>query len=287
LIDIFWSSENSAREVRTFLQWELIKDSSGDTVDQTAETLGRHKKFNEDYFLTSPEEFVFSHLPERQEWQLLARPVTTDEFEKMAYLLPAFFRFGWQLDSHKTCVVRGEKGEATISFIQPDGANYDYEYRLWLQKNDEIMSAYFNNVALKRYVLLQSVDNALQCKINFPSPAKFKLQLYCLDTKKSERIHDLACELLLTSDRPKPGVRPYPEKRRNEWGPGYALEAAGLQPVNHKNGVVICDNGDLEMTFLTLKSVKFAPIVHSNKLKREEMDKYICYQISPAKLRYS
>ncbi len=39
------------------------------------------KRFNDLYFLTPPDRFIFSHLPTEQRWQLLERPLSAKEFE--------------------------------------------------------------------------------------------------------------------------------------------------------------------------------------------------------------
>ena len=48
-------------------------------------------KYVEFFFLSDPEQFVFSHCSEADEWQLLARPVTYEEFKVMAHVTEAFF----------------------------------------------------------------------------------------------------------------------------------------------------------------------------------------------------
>ncbi|ELU11849.1 hypothetical protein CAPTEDRAFT_95468, partial [Capitella teleta] len=57
--------------------------------------------YNDHYFLTNPEEFIYTHFPFKEKWQLLARPVTRLEFNELASLQPAFFRKGLRLKSHR------------------------------------------------------------------------------------------------------------------------------------------------------------------------------------------
>ena len=42
---------------------------------------------DEFYFFTDPDEFIYNHLPQDEGWQLLARPVTKDEFQVLANLI--------------------------------------------------------------------------------------------------------------------------------------------------------------------------------------------------------
>ncbi|MGD2135941.1 MAG: transglutaminase domain-containing protein [Gemmatimonadales bacterium] len=56
--------------------------------------------FQEHYFLTDPDRFVFDHLPVEPEWQLLERPITSEEYADLVYLRAAFFLTGLEVRSH-------------------------------------------------------------------------------------------------------------------------------------------------------------------------------------------
>ncbi len=66
------------------------------------------RRFQEHYFLTDPEDFVFDHLPEDEEWQLLDRPVSPNEFAALAYLQPMFFQAGLRVGSHDSVRIIAE-----------------------------------------------------------------------------------------------------------------------------------------------------------------------------------
>ncbi|KAG7271011.1 hypothetical protein CRUP_038462 [Coryphaenoides rupestris] len=55
------------------------------------------KKFNDFYFLTDPEDFVESHFPDEQRWQLLDQPMTREDFEKRVFKTSIFFTLGLKL----------------------------------------------------------------------------------------------------------------------------------------------------------------------------------------------
>ena len=48
-------------------------------------------RFNEHQFAVPPEQFVLTHLPEVERWQLLAEPITLEQFEKTASPKPTAF----------------------------------------------------------------------------------------------------------------------------------------------------------------------------------------------------
>lgn len=55
------------------------------------------KSFEPFYFLTPPDQFIFSHLPVDSAWQLLENPITLQEYENQAYLRPSFFKLGFSV----------------------------------------------------------------------------------------------------------------------------------------------------------------------------------------------
>lgn len=48
--------------------------------------------FNENYYLTPPEQFILNHLPEKDMWQLLSYPVTRQQFEQFPDIEDGFFQ---------------------------------------------------------------------------------------------------------------------------------------------------------------------------------------------------
>ena len=49
------------------------------------------QKYTTDWLFIKPEHFIFTHLPERQQQQLLKEPVSNTEFLKLADFQPKFF----------------------------------------------------------------------------------------------------------------------------------------------------------------------------------------------------
>ena len=58
---------------------------------------------DQQFFLTDPEEFSFSHFPymeneaDYQKWQLLEEPITLEQFNSSPHLSPMFFDLGLEL----------------------------------------------------------------------------------------------------------------------------------------------------------------------------------------------
>lgn len=57
-----------------------------------------HSKFDDYWFDTKPNEFIFSHLPEDSKWQLNNPLLTFDQFLELPYIYNSLFRLGFDAD---------------------------------------------------------------------------------------------------------------------------------------------------------------------------------------------
>ena len=76
------------------------------------------RKFYQDhYFLTDPDKFIFEFFPINSEWQLMERPITIQEFEDLPLLRSTFFHFGLGLEGNNAASIidTNEAGEVFFS----------------------------------------------------------------------------------------------------------------------------------------------------------------------------
>jgi transglutaminase-like putative cysteine protease len=83
---------------------------------------GKARPFDATYFLAAPQRLIWTHLPDDERWELLARPVKLKEHLGMAMVRPAFFRHGLGLGLHEQGQVR-VKDAFVFSVRVPDGAS--------------------------------------------------------------------------------------------------------------------------------------------------------------------
>ncbi|VDI40278.1 Hypothetical predicted protein [Mytilus galloprovincialis] len=87
IITFSQDTDNAWNAVRLEGVWRFIETTWGaGYVDKNQEFI---KKFNNFYFLTSPENFIYDHFPyfnsnieESKQWQLLEKPITIEEYAK-------------------------------------------------------------------------------------------------------------------------------------------------------------------------------------------------------------
>ena len=62
------------------------------------------KEFEDYWFATSPDEFIFTHLPENGKWQLLVNPITYEEYKVQPYIRGNFFKSGFLVSDVKRAI---------------------------------------------------------------------------------------------------------------------------------------------------------------------------------------
>lgn len=74
-----------------------------------------NRRFQEHYFLTEPETFIFDHLPQDPSWQLLKPVVSNAEYAELVYLRPPFFTHGLEIRSHdRIRIEAGDRVQVTL-----------------------------------------------------------------------------------------------------------------------------------------------------------------------------
>ena len=89
---------------------------------------------NEFWFLTDPDKAIYSIHARDPEKQLLARPLTFDEFVNMPYHTTYSFESQWKLLKPHTARVETNDGVCTIDFLKPPTGNSELRYKLFFDE---------------------------------------------------------------------------------------------------------------------------------------------------------
>jgi len=167
-------------------EWQLLDDNGKGARDVEKQKREIHYQYDESYFLTNPEQFIYSHFPREQKWQLLARPVSLEEFTQLAKLESHFFEYRLRLKSHRRCVESAPQGVIKIELGIPPEAVYEFMYRVWISKKGNENVAQHKGKELKQFVFMEVHEGTVSCTIEFPVSGKFKLELFCNDKVMSK-----------------------------------------------------------------------------------------------------
>lgn len=170
----FTSGENTSGE-------NQYKDYNNYPIPQKPKTKKEYfHRVNDYYFLTDPDEFIWTHFPSRRQWQLLDNPITLDKFLKRFYLREQFYLLDMSLtkESHEDCVLLvGKSREIQIEFALPPNCSSTYRFKYILSHH---WSSWFSD---KHQSLLQLgkyevKDNRFFLTLHFMSEGTYKLDIF-------------------------------------------------------------------------------------------------------------
>jgi hypothetical protein len=151
--------------------WNVVKiDGKWQLVDVTwgAGYVGDDRKFSRQFknsfFLSPPEQFIYSHLPTESKWQLLARPLSSAEFNELVFLRSPFFRYDLKLLSHSKATIHATD-EVTVTFAVPAGV----ELSARLEQGGK---------ELPQHVFCQREGDVYAIHSRWPSPDRYSLYIF-------------------------------------------------------------------------------------------------------------
>lgn len=104
------------------------------------------KQYESSYFMTPPEVFAITHMPEDPKWQLLATPLSQGDFIRQPHLKPSFAALGLRLLEPTRAQLSARVGETiTLRLDNPHGFEVDGNVRP--QADDATTLAFCDNEA--------------------------------------------------------------------------------------------------------------------------------------------
>lgn len=253
-IDAFWASACVVGKKSG--EWALVDadEDLDDDGDEVTEGTTQHR-INEFYFLPNPSELIWTHFPDKAEWQLLEKPVTVREYQEHFYVRERFhiLRMTETPLSQRPCVLTTADGEAAFEFGLPtdSSAHLRYKYMLYRSRTRTDVAA---ETYLDRFVLFEHREDLLRFTLRFPVKGTFKMDIYGLDARTSD-VFDLCCSYVIECPRPKERCLPLPDCPPLGWGPVGRTKQAGLRPVTHQQAQVVAKDGYVEIRLDKEKAV--------------------------------
>ena len=124
---------------------------------------------NQFYFLTDPDVFVCTHLPDDPAWQLLPQPLSAQQFESYVYIREQYFRLGMYMvdSSHQEGTLHSKDGEVTVTFGLPQERirHTQFSYLLFCGSQSGVKS----NKLLERTVIFSKYSDTVSYTVWFSS----------------------------------------------------------------------------------------------------------------------
>lgn len=136
-------------------------------------------EFDSHYFLPDPEEFIYEFFPNEPAWQLLQRPITMTQFERLPFVRSLFFRYGLHFtDPHIQSIIQAaESGAATVSIgLNREAKNnliFHYNLRFYDTEETEV-----DGLSLKRFVMQSTTPDSVVFRVHVPTTAPLLLDIF-------------------------------------------------------------------------------------------------------------
>ncbi|XP_010877623.2 uncharacterized protein ky [Esox lucius] len=230
-------------------QWYLLDACWGaGRVDMDTKTF--INRFDDFYFLTEPEDFIDSHFPDQEEWQLLATPITLEEFERRVFKTSAFYTLGLTLLQPKHWSVVTEDGEAVVSLGLSRSVAFTYEItRLGVPQPDHPGGAPDSSG------LLTVSHRGMKLKLIPPARGSYDIKLFARPDKATTPF-SWVCSFTLECQTPRASEE-MPQNPFLSWGLQAGARGLGVVGTSLGNGsqVMEVDAGMLELVLQTSRSL--------------------------------
>ncbi|KAL7890169.1 hypothetical protein AOLI_G00024270 [Acnodon oligacanthus] len=203
-------------------QWGLLDACWGaGTVNMETKTFV--KRFDDFYFLTDPSEFINSHFPDDQHWELLDAPISMEQFELRPLKTSAFYTLGLTLLQPTQYKITTEDGEATVSMTSSKPLTFTYE----LRQRDIQMGVPGQREVDSSCGLLSVTRQGMSLRLLPPDPGDYELKLFARAEGDSGALR-WVCSLELEC----PAIRqsqPLPANPYVSWGLGTGAGELGVK----------------------------------------------------------
>ncbi|KAL3862548.1 hypothetical protein ACJMK2_008508 [Sinanodonta woodiana] len=154
--------------------------------------------YDDYYFLTDPEQFIYTHFPDVSKWQLLDKSISMRKFRKQACLKQRFFELGMKSLADTLCCLETKDGDVSLVFglnrhrskqqtfecyvkaIEPDKKHNTND----LEKTNDDSSSNVSDtstvpfpVVKVKVKLNEENETTLSIKIRFQEAGKYKIEI--------------------------------------------------------------------------------------------------------------
>lgn len=204
-----------------------------------------YNKYDEFYFLTDPEDYIYQHYPDDSAWQLLEIPLPFSEFLNLPVVKSPFFNYGLRFYSNYGATLITDTGMVEVRIITPKILGFGS----LLEPADKT-----NTATLEGRTLLRYVKNEAIFTVNVPRPGLYYFSIYTGDYWHSDCLES-ACSFLINCTQNMGVMAPaYPPVPF--FGPTPVMDQFGIIAENQLDPLIVSDSDYLDIIFQMGKDVK-------------------------------
>ncbi|XP_060066575.1 lim and transglutaminase domain protein ltd-1-like [Ylistrum balloti] len=271
-------------------------------------------KVKNHFFLTEPDEFIFTCLPDLPEWQLLPKSLTATEFLNQPFCSPEMLSNGIRIVNPKTGRIRSKSGKVLIEISSPRQIGQNLAVSFFLRGlrvieaescdegfagvksnndhddcNDDDELGVSPSLAtqfpplLERYVYQTTKNNHVFFDIVLPVPGIYQFDVHgdLLDNVDDFADMPVMCQFkLISGNAPFPGqLDPLPLAPSLGWGPTPYLSKLGMKTVSHKGGhIYVIPEDVVTVKFETMDDYHFKVELHHDLVTRDHLEDHVSHQ---------
>ena len=234
-------------------------------------------ELDEYYFLPDPHQLILTHFPDNQEWELLERPVTLQDFENLVPVKSAFFKYGLQMVSHKEAIINCNE-EAVVQVACPPYRGNTIAFTFTLAYEDGREE--YQGTKLNRFGMQEMVDNISNFRLRPPEVGNYQVIIYAKDVtiETKEGVYGAVCEYRLVCQR-APRPRPFPPVVHTSYGPGDRAGQYQLVPMQ-RGATVRTVNGKAEVALRMPAELRFMGKLKANDRDEKELDGFVMHRVT-------
>lgn len=232
-------------------------------------------EYDDFYFMTDPEQLIYSHWAKNEKWQLLSRPLTLPEFEELPLVKSYFFKCGMYFVSHQKGVVSTQNGRIalTVGFVKP--TNFTYKVTV-CGTNDEL----HQGQKLKSYAMQETQQNRATFIFRAPKSGSYYFTIFAQLLTGDigiKNVFTASAEYKVQADKASNDAVPLPNCSDSNWGPGIPVEQMGLE-ASVKDAVIPTSDGKVNLEFKKTRPAYILCKLRKPGMKDDELEKCISEQ---------
>ncbi|XP_021342152.1 hillarin-like isoform X1 [Mizuhopecten yessoensis] len=204
-------------------------------------------KYDEFYFLTDPEDYIYQHYPDDSAWQLMDIPLPFSEFQNLPVVKSPFFNYGLKFYSNYGATLNTDTGMVEIRVITPKILGFGSLLEPYDKSGESSKS-------VEGRTLLRLVKNEAIFTINLPKTGLYQFSVYTGDYWQSECLES-ACSFLVNCKQIL-GVASPPYPPVPFYGPTPVMEKLKMKEENQLDPLIVSNGENLEISYSLCEKIK-------------------------------
>ncbi|XP_015830392.3 kyphoscoliosis peptidase [Nothobranchius furzeri] len=236
------------------------------------------KRFDDFYFLTDPEEFIDSHFPDEERWQLLDMPIPLEEFEGRVFKTSSFFTMGLRLIKPHHFHILTDDGEANVSLGFTKPTIFTYE----ITQHKDLLhcgASELKEASSSSFGLLTVSLRSMKLQLLPPASGLYDVKLFARpETATTPLVW--VCSFTVECPVPKT-TEDIPVNPHMSWGLQPFAKSLGVLGSSQGGEVIEVDDGVFELTLKTSRPLMMlCELVHP-KMEADLVKRCLATQIQP------